>query len=152
MIRKYQESIGQDLGTKSAHGMNPDSAVIPHISMKINWIDDSQGVPLEELRRTRQEADDVKENRTEGLIIVEIELVAVKSCKCPGSSGWNGWQSIVNETEYSDAWVDKADENSQRLETYDAMREMTESEREAKDHGASQQIRTQRRTTISRAK
>ena len=33
--------------------MNPDSAVIPHISMKSKCIDDSQGVPPEELRRTR---------------------------------------------------------------------------------------------------
>ena len=37
------------------------------------------------------------------------------------------------ETESGDAWVDKADENSQRLETYDAMRKTTESERQAKD-------------------
>ena len=31
------------------------------------------------------------------------------------------------ETEYGDAWVDKVDENRQRLETYDAMRKTTES-------------------------
>ena len=37
------------------------------------------------------------------------------------------------ETEYGHAQVDKADENSQRLETYDAMRKTTESEREAED-------------------
>ena len=133
VIRKYQESIGQDLGTKSAHGMNPDSSVMPHISMRIKLIDDSQCVPPEELRRTRQETEDVKENRPKGLIIVDIELVAVKLHKSPGSSGWNGWQSIVMETEYGDAWVDKADENSQRLETYDAMPKTTESEREAKN-------------------
>ena len=51
--------------------------------MRIKWIDDSQFVPLEELRRTKQETEDVKENRTKGLIIVEIELVAVKSHKGP---------------------------------------------------------------------
>ena len=124
--------------------------------MKIKWIDDCQGVSLEEfmrvqhrnheaaihqlqashaeeLRRIRQETEDVKENRPKGLVIVDIELVAVKSCKGSGSSGWNGWQSIVMETEYGDAWVDKVDENRQRLETYDAMRKTTESEREAKD-------------------
>ena len=84
------------------------------------------------------ETEDVKENRPKGLVIVDIELVAVKSCKGPGSSGWSGWQSIVIETEYGDAWVDKADENSQRLETYDAMRKTTESEREAKDQIAEQ--------------
>ena len=119
---------------RPAHGVNPDSAVMPHISMKIKWIDDdSQGVPPEELRKIRQETEDVKENKPKGLIIVDIELVAVKSHKSPGSSGWTGWQSIVMETEYGDAWVGKADENSQRLETYDAMRKTTESEREAKD-------------------
>ena len=46
----------------------------------------------------------MKENRTKGLIIVEIEPVAVKSHKGPGSSGWNGWQSIVMETEYDRVW------------------------------------------------
>ena len=35
VIRKYQKNIRQDLGAKSAHGMNPDSAVMPHISMRI---------------------------------------------------------------------------------------------------------------------
>ena len=86
-----------------------------------------------ELRRTRKETEDVKENRTKGLVMVDIEMVAAKSCKSPGSSGWNGWQSIVMETEYGDAWVDKSDENSQFLETHDAMRKTTENEREAKD-------------------
>ena len=79
-----------------------------------------------------------KENKLKDLIIVHCyqvdnEMVAVKSCKSPDYSGWNGWQSIVIETEYGDAQVDKADENSQRLETYDAMRKTTESEREAED-------------------
>ena len=68
------------------------------------------------------------ENRPKGLIIIDIELVAVKSHKNPESSGWNGWQSIVIETEYGDAWVDKTDENSQRLETHDAMHQTTESD------------------------
>ena len=76
----------------------------------------------------------MKENRPKGLIIIDIELVAVKSHTNPGSSGWNGWQSIVMETEYGDAWVDKTDENSQRLETHDAMHQTTESDLlEAKD-------------------
>ena len=110
MIRKYQESIGQDLGTKSAHGMTPDSAVMPYISMRIKWTDDSQG--LQELRRTRQETEDVEENKTKGLIIIEMELVAAK---------------------HQRIWVDKVDDNSQRLETYYAMRKTTESEREVKD-------------------
>ena len=60
--------------------MNPDSAVMPHISMKINCTDDFQGVPVEDLRRTRLETEDV-----EG-----IETTAVKSCKSPDYYGWNG--------------------------------------------------------------
>ena len=80
VIRKYQESIGKGHGNvciipKSAHGTNPASAVM--CGMKIKWIDDSQGVPTED---------------------VKIELFAVKSCKGPGSPGWNGWQIIVMET------------------------------------------------------
>ena len=60
-------------------------------------------------------------------------MIVVKSCKSPDYSWWNDWQSIVIETEYGDAWVDKTDENSQSLEMYDVMRKTTESEREAKD-------------------
>ena len=67
----------------------------------------------EELRRT----EDVKENKLKDLIIVHCyqfdnEMIAVK---------------------HHHALVDKADENSQSLETYDAMRKTTESEREAED-------------------
>ena len=112
VISKYQEIIGQDLGMKSAHGTNTDSAVVPHIDMKIKWIDDSQGVPLDELKRTRQETEDVEENKTKSLTTVDMELVAVKHHR---------------------AWVEKADENSQSLEMYNAMRQTTENEREAKD-------------------
>ena len=35
VISKYQESIGQDLGMKSAHGTKPDSVVTSHIDMKM---------------------------------------------------------------------------------------------------------------------
>ena len=126
VISKYQEIIGQDLGMKSAHGTNTDSAVVPHIDIKIKWIDHSQGVPLDELKRTRQEVEDVND-------VQNIEMIAVRSCKSSDYSGWNGWQSIVIETEYGDVWVDKTDENSQSLEMYNAMRQTTENEREAKD-------------------
>ena len=85
VTRKYHESIGKIHGNvciipKSAHDMNPDSAVMPHISMKINWIDDFQGVLVEDLRRTRLETEDVE----------RIEMIAVKSCKSPDYYGWNG--------------------------------------------------------------
>ena len=126
VISKYQEIIGQDLGMKSAHGMNTDSAVVPHIDTKIKWIDDSQGVPLDELKRTRQEVEDVND-------VQNIEMIAVRSCKSSDYSGWNGWQSIVIEIEYDDVWVDKTDENSQSLEMYNTTHQTTENEREAKD-------------------
>ena len=81
MIRKYQESIGQDLGVKSAHGTKPDSAVTSHIDMKIKSCQ-SQGVSLEkimsvkqELGRTRQEIEDVKEYKLKDLIIVHCYQV-----------------------------------------------------------------------------
>ena len=115
VISKYQEIIGQDLGMKSAHGTNSDSAVMPHIDMKIKWIDDSQGVPLDELKRTRQEVEDVDD-------VQKYREDCSKVVQESDYSGWNGWQSIVIETEYGNAWVDKADENSQSLEIYNAMR------------------------------
>ena len=89
VIRKYQENIGQDLGMKSAHGAKPDSAVTSHIDMKFKSCQ-SQGLSLEklmsvqqELRRTRQETEDVKENKLKDLIIVHCyqvdnEMVAVR--------------------------------------------------------------------------
>ena len=98
--------------------------MMSHIDMKIKWIDDSQGVTLEKF--------------------MSIEMVAVKSCKSPVYSRWNDWQSINIEIEYGYTGMDKTDENSQYLETCDAMRKTTESEREGKrsDHGADQQVRT----------
>ena len=60
----------------------------------------------------RNQTKDVKENMLKGLIIVDIEQVAVKHHR---------------------VWMDEVDRNSQYLETYDAMRKTTESEREAKD-------------------
>ena len=88
-----------------------------------------QGVSLEKLRsvqqelgRTRQETEDVKE------LVLLKDLIIVHCYQVD-----NEWQSIVTETEYGDAQVDKADKNSQRLETYDAAHQTTESEREAKD-------------------
>ena len=94
----------------------------------------SQGVLLKKFMSAqhRNQTEDVKENKLKGRIIVDIEMFAMRSCKSPVYSRWN-WQSIVIETEYGYAWMDKADENSQCLETYDAMRKTTESEREAKD-------------------
>ena len=128
---------------KSAHGTNPDSAVMSHISINIDINIDmktksrqSHGVSLKQFMSAqhRNQTEEVKELvLLKGLIIVDIETFAMKSCKSPVYSRWNDWQSIVIETEYGYAWMDKADENSQCLETYDAMLKTTESECEAKD-------------------
>ena len=69
----------------------------------------SQGVSLEKFMSAqhRNQTEDVKENKLKGLIIVDIEMFAVKSCKSPFYSRWNDWQSIVIETEYGYAWMDK---------------------------------------------
>ena len=64
---------------------------------------------------------------------MSIEMIAVMSCKSTVYFRWNGWQNIIIEIEYGDTGMDKVDDNSQYLETYDAMRKTTESEREAKD-------------------
>ena len=58
----------------------------------------SQCVPLDELKKTRQEGEDVDD-------VQNIEMIAVKSCKSSDYSRWNVWQGIVTETEYGDAWV-----------------------------------------------
>ena len=82
-------------------------------NMKIKWIDESQGMSLKKFMsdQQRNQTKDVKENMFKGLIIVDIEPATVKHHR---------------------VWMDKADENSQYLETYDAMHKTTESEREAK--------------------
>ena len=152
MITRSEEKASADDTHNAIHKAFEAKHI--NIDMKIKWIDDSQGVPLEELRRIRQ---DRKENKLKSLIIVVIfhcnqfdidEMIAVTSYKSPDYSGWNGWQSIVIETEYGDAQVDKADENSQRLETYDAMRKTTESEREAGDQ-IMEQVKSQVRSLRS---
>ena len=61
-------------------------------------------MPFDELSRIKEETEDVEKIKTKGLIIVEIELFAEKSHKDLGSSGWNGWQSIVMETECERVW------------------------------------------------
>merc|ERR1719436_1516249 len=60
-IRKYQESIGQGhrnvcIIPRSAHGTNPASAAM--CDMKIKWIDDAQGMNLEEFRQLCAEHKD----------------------------------------------------------------------------------------------
>lgn len=61
VIRKYQESIGQGhrnvcIIPKSAHGTNPASAVM--CGMTIKWIDDSQGVDLDEFKKLCEDHKD----------------------------------------------------------------------------------------------
>lgn len=61
VIRKYLESIGQGhrnvcIIPKSAHGTNPASAVM--CGMTIKWIDDSQGVDLDEFKKLCEDNKD----------------------------------------------------------------------------------------------
>ena len=96
------------------HGTNPDSAVMSHISTNIDMKTQEAVNPRVCHSRSshRNQTKDVKELvLLKGLIIVDIEMFAVKSCKSPVYSRWNDWQSIVIETEYGYAWMDKAAEN-----------------------------------------
>merc|ERR1719253_2030806 len=60
-IRKYQEKIGQGhrnvcIIPRSAHGTNPASAAM--CGMKIKWIDDSQGMDLDEFKKMCEDHKD----------------------------------------------------------------------------------------------
>ena len=122
----YREMLNPCKTGFDACSLQPTNSVpgeyVESLVIEIKWIDDSQGASLDELKRTRQETEDVEENKTKSLIIVDMELVAVKHHR---------------------AWVDKADEDSPSLEMYNAMRQTTGSEREAKDQ--IKQVCTQRR-------
>ena len=88
--------------------------------MKIKWIDHSQGVLLDELKRTRQEVEDVDD-------VQNIEMIAVKSCKSSDHSG-----SSLKLSTVTLGWT-RLTKTVRSLEMYNAMRQTTENEREAKD-------------------
>lgn len=80
----------------------------------------------------------MKLNRPNGCVIVDVELVALDSCRGPGSSGWRGWQSLLNEREIGDQWLEEADNRRKQLETFSTLQKSTDNSKGAEAHVAEQ--------------
>lgn len=80
----------------------------------------------------------LKDNRPAGCVIVDVDLIQLDQCKGPGSAGWKGWASLMNEIEQGDRWLEEADERRKQLETFDTMRKTTTDTVGAIDHVAEQ--------------
>jgi len=80
----------------------------------------------------------MKANRPQGCIIMDVELVAMDSCRGPGSPGWRGWQSLVGERETGDTWLEEADARRKQLETFTTLRKSTGDSKGAEAHVAEQ--------------
>jgi len=80
----------------------------------------------------------LKDNRPQGCVIMDVELVAMDSCRGPGSPGWRGWQSLVNERETGDQWLEEADGRRKQLETFGTLRKSTGDSKGAEAHVAEQ--------------
>lgn len=65
-------------------------------------------------------------NRPNGCVVIDVELVQLDQCKGPGSAGWKGWASLMNEIDQGDRWLEEADERRKQLETFDTMRKTTD--------------------------
>lgn len=77
-------------------------------------------------------------NRPQGTVVMDVELVALDSCKGPGSPGWKGWQSLAAEIDQGDRWLEEADERRKQLETFDTMRKTTDDVKDAVQHVSDQ--------------
>lgn len=82
--------------------------------------------------------ESMKANRPAGCVIIDVELVATDPCRGPGSSGWKGWQSLLNEREIGDQWLDEADGRRKQLETFGTLRKSTEDSKGAEAHVSDQ--------------
>jgi len=80
----------------------------------------------------------MKANRPQGCIIMDVELVALDSCRGPGSAGWRGWQSLVMERETGDQWLEEADGRRKQLETFGTLKKSTDDSKGAEAHVAEQ--------------
>jgi len=69
---------------------------------------------------------------------MDVELVAMDSCRGPGSAGWQGWTSLIHERETGDQWLEEADERRKQLETFGTLRKSTDDSKEAEQHVATQ--------------
>jgi len=67
----------------------------------------------------------LRHNRPQGCVVMDVELVGLDSCRGPGSPGWKGWSSLVNERETGDRWLEEADGRSKDLETFLTLRKST---------------------------
>lgn len=70
-------------------------------------------------------------NRPAGCVVVDVELVNLDANRGPGSSGWEGWTSIITERETGDQWLEEADGGRKRLETFSMLRKSTDDSKEA---------------------
>lgn len=80
----------------------------------------------------------MKNNRPNGCVIIDVELLALDSCRGPGSPGWKGWSSLINERETGDQWLEEADSRRKQLETFTTLRKSTGDSKGAEAHVADQ--------------
>lgn len=71
-------------------------------------------------------SDALKARRPAGPVIMDIEVVELDVVRGPGTEGWLGWRSLVNEREHGDHWLEEADDRRKQLETFDTMRKTTD--------------------------
>lgn len=80
----------------------------------------------------------LKGNRPQGTVIMDVELVAIDPNRGPGSAGWKGWQSLVQEIEQGSDWLSQGDERRKQLETFATLRKSTNDSADAEEHVAGQ--------------
>jgi len=83
-------------------------------------------------------SDALKHNRPQGAVIMDVELVAIDPNRGPGTPGWKGWQSLMQEIEQGSEWLGQSDERRKQLETFATLRKSTNDSAEAEEHVAGQ--------------
>jgi len=83
-------------------------------------------------------SNQLKSNRPQGTVIMDVEFVAIDPNRGPGTPGWKGWQSLVQEIEQGSEWLMQSDERRKQLETFGTLRKSTNDSAEAEDHVAGQ--------------
>eukprot|EP00439_Symbiodinium_sp_Y106_P084043 s679_g24.t2 len=59
---------------------------------------------------------------------LDIDVVVRPMAKDRRTKGWKGWQSLIQERETGDSWLDEADGRRKQLETFGTLRKSTEDE------------------------
>lgn len=80
----------------------------------------------------------MKGNRPQGCVVIDVEVVALHRCRGPGSPGWRGWQSLMQERELGDNWLEEADGRREQLETFGMLRKSTNDSKDAEAHVSGQ--------------